>query len=485
MAPSKVVLLACGSFNPPTNMHLRMFELARDNLNRLGQYVVIGGIVSPVHEAYGKKELIPGTYRCEMLKLALKSSDWIQISDWECSQETWSRTRRVLQYHQNMLNSVLNDPRDSPNNNQINDVENGYDYTNWITNDIRNTSGPVQIKLLCGADLLESFATPGLWADEDIETIIGQHGIVVITRQGSDPRRFIYESDILTKYQHNIVIVTEWITNDVSSTKVRRALRRQESVKYLLEDSVIDFIKKHELYGTMKSDANLTFYCFMLATETVNKRSKYNTNLNETLIVPGATTYILTPSPSDVNMVSASSSDKDIFLNLKPIPAETFPLNSPSKSLKSPGDFKVSPTADKRKESKGYQYPGQAVPVVSSGSDDGHLAVDQQRKKVGFSEGETVDVANEDESNVEEEVLVKSQRKPSKKYSRLTDGDNVRKSESEENACANVEHKGNLLRRSKSDAVMSRKGQNGETVSVKIQFTKEGIKVISDKESIV
>lgn len=77
----------------------------------------------------------------------------------------------------------------------------------------------------------------------------------MITRQGSDPRRFIYESDILTKYQHNIVIVTEWITNDVSSTKVRRALRRQESVKYLLEDSVIDFIKKHELYGTMKSDA--------------------------------------------------------------------------------------------------------------------------------------------------------------------------------------------------------------------------------------
>ena len=78
-------------------------ELARDNLNRLGQYLVIGGIVSPVHEAYGKRELIPGTYRCEMLKLALKSSDWIHISDWECSQETWSRTRRVLQHHQVMV----------------------------------------------------------------------------------------------------------------------------------------------------------------------------------------------------------------------------------------------------------------------------------------------------------------------------------------------------------------------------------------------
>lgn len=86
-----------------------------------------------------------------------------------------------------------------------------------------------------------------------IETIIGQHGIVVITRQGSDPHKFVYESDILTKYQHNIVIITEWIMNDVSSTKVRRALRRQESVKYLLEDSVIDFIKRHGLYETEKT----------------------------------------------------------------------------------------------------------------------------------------------------------------------------------------------------------------------------------------
>ncbi|RUS72235.1 hypothetical protein EGW08_020008, partial [Elysia chlorotica] len=105
------------------------------------------------------------------------------------------------------------------------------------------------VKLLCGADLLESFAVPGLWSDEDIEYIVGSHGLVVITRSGSDPQKFIYESDILTKYQENILIVTEWIFNDISSTKVRRALRRGDSVKYLLQDSVIDYIKKHQLYG--------------------------------------------------------------------------------------------------------------------------------------------------------------------------------------------------------------------------------------------
>uniref|UniRef100_A0A673TC42 Nicotinamide nucleotide adenylyltransferase 3 n=1 Tax=Suricata suricatta TaxID=37032 RepID=A0A673TC42_SURSU len=29
-----VVLLACGSFNPITNMHLRLFEVARDHLHQ-------------------------------------------------------------------------------------------------------------------------------------------------------------------------------------------------------------------------------------------------------------------------------------------------------------------------------------------------------------------------------------------------------------------------------------------------------------------
>lgn len=32
-----VVLLACGSFNPITNMHLRLFELGKDYMNATGR----------------------------------------------------------------------------------------------------------------------------------------------------------------------------------------------------------------------------------------------------------------------------------------------------------------------------------------------------------------------------------------------------------------------------------------------------------------
>lgn len=32
-----LVLLACGSFNPITNQHMRLFELAKDHMHRTGQ----------------------------------------------------------------------------------------------------------------------------------------------------------------------------------------------------------------------------------------------------------------------------------------------------------------------------------------------------------------------------------------------------------------------------------------------------------------
>ncbi|KAI4460449.1 nicotinamide mononucleotide adenylyltransferase [Holotrichia oblita] len=208
MTGKKIVLLSCGSFNPPTNMHLRMFELARDQLHKLG-YEVVLGLISPVHDGYGKKGLVPSTDRIAMLKLALQDSDWIKLSDWEPSQENHTRTAVVIKYHQTHINNILN--------NKLNDNINEQDIP-WFLNGLQSLPGDIyniQVKLLCGADLLESFDTPGLWAIED----------------------------------SNITVINEWIRNDVSSTKIRRALRRNESVKYLVPDQVIDYITRQELYG--------------------------------------------------------------------------------------------------------------------------------------------------------------------------------------------------------------------------------------------
>ena len=51
----RAVLISCGSFNPPTIMHLRLFELARTHLQKCG-YSVLGGMISPVHDKYKEKK---------------------------------------------------------------------------------------------------------------------------------------------------------------------------------------------------------------------------------------------------------------------------------------------------------------------------------------------------------------------------------------------------------------------------------------------
>lgn len=51
--------------------------------------------------------------------------------------------------------------------------------------------------LLCGADLLESFSKPGVWIESQLREIFAKHGVVCISRAGSDARRHIEESDLL------------------------------------------------------------------------------------------------------------------------------------------------------------------------------------------------------------------------------------------------------------------------------------------------
>jgi nicotinic acid mononucleotide adenylyltransferase len=72
-------------------------ELARDYLHRTTALEVVGGVLSPVHDAYGKRDLLPGTHRVAMCQCAVRASDWITVSDWEVQQSGWTRTRQVLE----------------------------------------------------------------------------------------------------------------------------------------------------------------------------------------------------------------------------------------------------------------------------------------------------------------------------------------------------------------------------------------------------
>lgn len=78
-----VVLVACGSFNPPTIAHLRMMELARDAMTAQG-YDVLGGYLSPVSDAYWKEGLAPAAHRVAMAQAAAASSGGWMSGLWIC-----------------------------------------------------------------------------------------------------------------------------------------------------------------------------------------------------------------------------------------------------------------------------------------------------------------------------------------------------------------------------------------------------------------
>ncbi|XP_075696697.1 nicotinamide/nicotinic acid mononucleotide adenylyltransferase 1 [Rhinoderma darwinii] len=252
---TEIVLLATGSFNPITVMHLRLFELARDYLQGTGKYKVVKGVISPVSDGYRKKGLVEGFHRLAMTQLATENCDWIEVDPWECSKKEWTETLLALRYHQQQqLNEELQAKKSGHRKGQKRKRNN-------VCQDVPDYNYPEsqvtpQVKLLCGADILESLGVPNLWKPEHVEEIVSSFGLVCITRTGSDARKFIYESDVLWKYRDNIHLVEEWITNDISSTKVRRALRRGMSVRYLVPDPVLDYIKNHDLYNEESEEKN-------------------------------------------------------------------------------------------------------------------------------------------------------------------------------------------------------------------------------------
>ncbi|KAL3141122.1 hypothetical protein ABBQ38_003475 [Trebouxia sp. C0009 RCD-2024] len=90
-----VVLVNCGSFNPPTIMHLRMFDVAAQVLRKAGRDV-LGGYMSPVNDAYHKPGLLPAHHRIAMCQRAVAESDIAMVDTWEAAQPDAQRSLVVL-----------------------------------------------------------------------------------------------------------------------------------------------------------------------------------------------------------------------------------------------------------------------------------------------------------------------------------------------------------------------------------------------------
>ncbi|XP_062220712.1 nicotinamide/nicotinic acid mononucleotide adenylyltransferase-like isoform X2 [Phragmites australis] len=210
-----VVLVATGSFNPPTYMHLQM---AKDELQQRG-YGVLGGYMSPVNDAYRKRDLLPAAHRIRFCELACERSSFVMVDPWEAMQKGYQRTLTVLSRIQNSL------------------CKDGF-----------GDKGSLMVMLLCGSDLLESFSTPGVWIPDQVRAICKDFGVICIRREGKDVGKLIANSEILQECRENIISVDEIVPNQISTSRVRDCIRRSLSIKYLTCDEVIEYIREHKLF---------------------------------------------------------------------------------------------------------------------------------------------------------------------------------------------------------------------------------------------
>uniref|UniRef100_A0A6B2LI27 Nicotinamide/nicotinic acid mononucleotide adenylyltransferase 3 n=1 Tax=Arcella intermedia TaxID=1963864 RepID=A0A6B2LI27_9EUKA len=192
--------------------------MSKDYFDNSPNYKLLGSYFSPVNDGYKKKGLVAQEHRVKMLELATESSDHIMVDPWEARQPKWLETKQVLDHFLDELNKDL--PKNYPR---------------------------VVVKLLCGSDLLDSFNTPGLWSDSDVKDLCS-YGIVCVTRAGTDVETVIWSNDLIYSQRSNLIILHQWVPNGVSSTLIRKALSRGLSIKYFVDDKVIDYIKQHNLY---------------------------------------------------------------------------------------------------------------------------------------------------------------------------------------------------------------------------------------------
>ncbi|KAE8224770.1 hypothetical protein CF319_g2390 [Tilletia indica] len=227
-----LVIVACGSFSPPTYLHLRIFEMAKDSIVESGKYELLAGYYSPVSDSYKKAGLAKADDRVRMCELAVeKTSTWLMVDSWEAVQGEYQRTAVVLDHFDTMLN--------------------GPDPVTGARGGILLPSGErkqIKVMLLAGGDLIQSFGEPGVWAAADLHHILGKYGCFIIERTGADVWNFLLSHDLLWKYRSNLKIVKQTIYNDISSSKIRLFVKRGMSIKYLLPNSVINYIENHKLY---------------------------------------------------------------------------------------------------------------------------------------------------------------------------------------------------------------------------------------------
>lgn len=201
MENKKILAIFGGSFNPPLNSHFLLAEQIYNELENIEKVIFL-----PVSSKYKKNGLLSNEHRYNMLKLVIDKDEHFELSDIEMKQKEQLNTFETLELLQ----------KEYPNN---------------------------ILYFVIGTDNLKEIST---W--KTAEELASNFKILVLERGNDDFEEIMNNDEFLIKYKDSFILLKETIKTNLSSTLVRKNLKEGKSIKYLIPNDVLQYIKDNNLY---------------------------------------------------------------------------------------------------------------------------------------------------------------------------------------------------------------------------------------------
>lgn len=191
-----------GSFNPVTNAHLNLANLIVEKYN-LDRFVFV-----PMGDNYKKDGLASEKDRYEMLKLAIKNQEKLEVSDIELN----------LPYALTMLQAFKK---------------------------IQEKYSDVKPYFIIGADNLNKLINL-----PDFEILAKNYEYIIIKRNNIQIKDEISGNSVLKRFKKNFNILEENPYEQISSTKVRELIQdgKKEVLQNMIQEEIYKYILNNNLY---------------------------------------------------------------------------------------------------------------------------------------------------------------------------------------------------------------------------------------------
>lgn len=187
-----------GTFNPIHNAHLLIAELAREEYGLERIIFVTGG--NPPH----KESNVSAEHRFKMTRLAIEDNEYFEDDDFEIKRSEKSYTLHTLKFLKDKY------PED-------------------------------ELFFIIGEDSLADL--PKWYKTEEILELCS---LLVFARKSH--KTFLGTlNKMRKKYKENIYPISAPII-EISSTDIRNRIRDTKSIKYMVPDKVIEYVKEHRFY---------------------------------------------------------------------------------------------------------------------------------------------------------------------------------------------------------------------------------------------